>query len=369
MKSSVFASVGCLVVLALSGCVGTTGGTGGDNPFPIPTQTVTLSGSGATFPKPLLETWGIEFAQYHPTVKVSYAGGGSGKGIKDIQDKTVLFAGSDAPMSATERQAVANILHIPETLGLVAVVYNIPGVADGIHLDGATVGKIYVGDIKTWDHAEIKALNPDVDFPSEEIAIVYRSDSSGTTFVFTDWLGKTSEAWASAMGESASKKPAWAKSSATQLSGNGNDGVATTVDTTPYSIGYVELAYVDNLKLAAAKVKSHDGEFIAPSTDGASKAAESVAKTLPAPLNDWSGVTITDAAGEGAYPIASFSYILVYKSAADYGGKYSQPEIDGFKAWLWWGLHEGQGRSEGLGYAPLPQPVVELGEKALESMG
>ncbi len=366
--SNAFAAIGLVGVLVLSGCVGSTGGTGGDIPFTIPSQNVAVAGSGATFPKPLLETWGIEFAQSYPTVKVSYAGGGSGKGIKDITDKTVLFAGSDAPMGQAERQLVTNLLHIPETLGLNAVVYNVEGVPDGIKLDGTTVGKIYVGEIKNWNHADIKALNPDVTFPDATIAIVYRSDSSGTTYVFTDWLRKTSPAWQSTMGTGPSKKPDWTKSSATQLSGNGNDGVGTTVDTTPNSIGYVELAYVKSLELKAANVKSHDGEYLAPTTAGAAAAAASIAETLPGPLNDWSAVTITDAPGKGAYPISSFSYILVYKSATDYGGKVTQAELDGFKAWLWWGLHDGQARSETLGYAPLPGPVVKLGEDALQSM-
>jgi phosphate transport system substrate-binding protein len=361
-------AMAALISIIFAGCVGSTGGDAGDNPFPIPTQAVTIAGSGATFPKPLLETWGIEFAQYHPTVQVSYAGGGSGKGIKDVSEKTVLFAGSDAPMSAAERQNVANILHIPETLGLLAVVYNVESVADGLKLDGEVVGKIYTGEIKKWNDPAIAALNPGVTLPDATIAIVYRSDSSGTTYVFTDWLRKTSESWKSVMGTAPTKKPDWTKSSATSLSGNGNDGVGTTVDTTPNSIGYVELAFVKNLGLKAARLKSHDGAFLSPTTQGAAAAAASAAKTLPGPLNDWSAVSITDNAGEGSYPISSFTYILVYKSASDYGGRFSQNELDGFKAWLWWGLHDGQGRSEGLGYAPLPDPVVKLGEDALSSM-
>lgn len=362
-------AIGFVSVLVFSGCVGSTGGPRGEIPFTIPSQNVAVAGSGATFPKPLLETWGIEFAQSYPTVKVSYAGGGSGKGIKDITDKTVVFAGSDAPMSESERQLVTNLLHIPETLGLNAIVYNVEGVPDGIKLDGETVGKIYVGEIKNWNHADIKGLNPEVTFPDQTIAVVYRSDSSGTTYVFTDWLRKTSETWKSVMGTSPSKKPDWTKSSAAQLSGNGNDGVGRTVADTPNSIGYIELGYVEPLELRAAKVKSHDGEYLAPTTAGAAAAAASVAETLPGPLNDWSAVTITNAAGKGAYPISSFSYILVFKSAGDYGGRVTQAQLDGLKAWLWWGLHDGQARSEPLGYAPLPEPVVKLGEDALHSMG
>jgi phosphate transport system substrate-binding protein len=339
------------------------------NPFPIPDQTVALTGSGATFPKPLLETWGIEFAQRYPTVKVSYAGGGSGKGITDVTAKSVLFAGSDAPMSAAERMNVANLLHIPETLGLIAIVYNIDGVATGLKLDGPTLGRIYLGEITMWNHPDITAQNPGIALPGSPIAVVYRSDSSGTTFVFTDWLRKTSPEWIEAMGSSPSKKPDWTKSRATQLSGNGNDGVGTTVDTTPNSIGYVELAYVRTLGLTTASIKSHDGAYMAPSTQGAQKAAEAAAMSLPAPLGDWSEVSITDAPGDGSYPISSFSYILVYRGVADYGGKFSQAEFDAFHAWLWWGLHDGQSRAEPLGYAPLPAAVVAMGEDALKEMG
>lgn len=383
MRPLLLIAVTALVGTLLAGCSSgtddtpttTTTSTGGQttgsqaqNPYDPPSSTTQVAGSGATFPKPLLESWGIQYNREESKVQVSYAGGGSGKGITDITKKDVLFAGSDAPMSVAEQAAAPGILQFPETLGLVAVAYNVASIADGLKLDGATIGKIYTGEIKKWNDPAIAALNPGVTLPSSDIAIVYRSDSSGTTFVFTDFLSKTSTAWASKMGAAASKKPDWTKSTATQLSGNGNDGVGTTVKSTPNSIGYVELAYVHSLDLKAAKVKSHDGEFLEPTTAGASKAAAAKVASLPTPTGDWSKVSIVDAEGAGAYPISSFSYILVYGSLDAYGSKVSSNQMQAFKAWMWWGLHDGQVYAEALGYAPLPAEVVAIGEGALASI-
>lgn len=362
----------CLVFVfpsMFAGCVGSTScEEESENPFTVPQGQVSISGSGATFPKPLLETWGLEFARCHPSVQVSYAGGGSGKGVTDITNKDVLFGGSDAPLSTAEQAKTPNILHIPETLGLVAVVYNVGSLPDGLKLDGDIVGSIYTGDIKTWDDPAIKGLNPDVELPSDPIAIVYRADSSGTTYVFTDWLRMTSTSWQDKMGEKPSKKPDWTKSSANQLSDNGNDGVGNRVSATRNSIGYIELAYVQSLKLKAAALENQNGSFVKPTTQGAQAAAASFADGLPASFGDWSNVSITDAPGAESYPVSSFSYILVYRTVGDYAGKISQAQFDGFRAWMWWSLHAGQARSESLGYAPLPQPVVEKGEVALRSM-
>ncbi len=342
------------------------------NPYSPPSSTTQVFGSGATFPKPLIESWGIQYAREESKVQVSYGGGGSGKGISDITKKDVFFGGTDAPMSASETSAAnaggQTILQFPETLGVVAVVHNVKDVAAGLKLDGETVGKIYAGTIKSWDDDAIKALNPGVSLPHSDIAIVYRSDSSGTTFVFTDFLAKTSPTFAGKVTASASKKPDWTKSSATQLSGNGNDGVGSLVKTTPNSIGYVELAYVKSLALKAAAVKSHDGAYLAPSTGGASKAAASKAGSLPAPGGDWSAVSIVDAPGEGSYPISSFTYIMVYESLAAYGSKANADQQAAFRAWMWWCLHDGQEFSEPLGYAPLPESVVAIGEAALASL-
>lgn len=379
-------------MLLLAGCSGpaTDDGTGGSatdptsangsgnagrgtNPYQPPSTTTQVFGSGATFPKPLIESWGIQYAQEESKVQVSYGGGGSGKGISDITKKDVFFAGSDAPMSPSEKSAAEaggnTILQFPETLGAVAIVYNVKDVPTGLKLDGETLGKIYTGDIKRWNDDAIKALNPGVALPDAAIAIVYRSDSSGTTFVFTDYLARTSPTFASKITASANKKPSWSdKSSANQLAGNGNDGVGSTVKTTPNSIGYVELAYVDSLALKAAAMKSHDGEYLAPSTGGASKAAAAKAGNLPAPDGDWSAVSIVDAPGAGSYPISSFSYMMVYDSLAAYGSKATANQQAAFKAWMWWALHDGQDLSEPLGYARLPADVVAIGDAALASL-
>jgi phosphate ABC transporter phosphate-binding protein len=340
------------------------------NPYAPPSSTTQVYGSGATFPKPLIESWGLQYNAENPKVQVSYAGGGSGKGITDITNKDVLFAGSDAPMSPSEKSAASGVLQFPETIGAEGVVYNVESIADGLKLDGETLGKVFTGAIKKWNDPAIAALNPGTTLPSSDIAIVYRSDSSGTTYVFTDYLGKASTTWASTMGAAATKKPDWTKSAATQLSGNGNDGVGTTVKNTPNSIGYVELAYVNSLKLKAAQMKSHDGAFLKPTTAGAAAAANEKAKGLPAPSGDWSAVSIVDAPGANSYPISSMSYILVYDSLSAYSGKPNAgaDNMQAFKAWMWWCLHDGQVYATALGYAPLPNSLVDIGEGALASI-
>lgn len=360
-----------VLTLALAGCLGGDKSVGpgqSTTPFPVPASTTSVAGSGATFPKPLIETWALEYAKAQPTIQVSYAGGGSGKGVKDITAKTVAFAGSDAPLTAAQTQAAPGILQIPETLGVAGVVYNVADLADGLKLDGETVGKIYSGDITRWNDAAIAALNPDVTLPDSEIAIVYRSDSSGTTFVFTDWLSKTSPTFASKVVPSANTKPDWTKSTAKQLSGNGNDGVGSLVKTTPNTIGYVELAFVKSLNLKSAALKNKAGEFVKISAEGGAKAAAGAAPSLPAADGDWSKVSIVDAPGAGSYPIATFTYMLVYPKLSDYDGKVTADQLNAFRNWLWWAIHDGQSYGPLLGYATLPAEVVKIGENALNSM-
>ncbi len=383
MKSNQLLALAAIFALLLAGCSGapqqapTTNATGDltsapaqvTNPYSIPGGTTSITGSGATFPKPLIDAWAIGFNQEYSTVQVGYNGGGSGKGIGDITNKLVQFAASDAPLSPAEKAAAPGILQFPDTIGPLAIVYNVDGVPDGIKLTGDIVGKIMVGTITKWDDQAIKALNPGVNLPSATIGIVYRSDSSGTTFVFTDYLGKSSPDWAAKMGAPASKKPNWAASTARQVGGQaGNDGVASTVSSTANSIGYVDLAFVQNLGLKAAMLQNPAGKFLAPTTAGAAGAAASVADSLPAADGDWSKISIINAPGDDSYPAASFSYILVYDSLAAYNGKATADQLNGMKAWLFWALHDGQEYSETLGYAPLPAKVVAIGEKALQSI-
>ncbi|MES2154178.1 MAG: phosphate ABC transporter substrate-binding protein PstS [bacterium] len=340
------------------------------NPYPIPSSQTSITGSGATFPKPIIDAWAIGFNQEHSSVQVGYNGGGSGKGRADITAKLVQFAGSDAPMSATEKANAPGILHFPDTIGPVAVVYNVDGLPNGVHLTVDVVGQIFAGNIGKWDDNAIKTLNPDVAslLPSATIGIVYRSDSSGTTFAFTDALAKMSPAFANKVSPSASSKPDWTgKSTAYQVGGQaGNDGVGSTVKSTSNSIGYVDLAYVQKLSLKAATLQNSKGQWVGPTAEGASKAAEAAADSLPAPDGDWSAVSIVNSPADGAYPISSFSYILVYSSLASYGGKATADQLNGLKAWLYWDLHDGQvDYPQALGYAPLPAKVVAIGDRAL----
>lgn len=351
---------------------GTTSQSQAASPYAAPSKNTPVVGSGATFPKPLLEQWGSEFAKKSKTVQVSYAGGGSGKGISDITKKDVLFAGSDAPLSASE-QAKANadgntILQFPETLGLVALTYNLDGVSNHLKLDGPTVGKMFAGQITRWNDAAIKATNPNVNLPDQAISVAVRSDSSGTTFVFTDWLSTVSPDFSSTIAAGATKAPDWTKSSAQVQKGNGNDGVANAVATTKGAIGYVELAYAQGFGLKTVDIKNKDGNFVAPSTQGAADAAASVANNLPRPDGDWSKITIVNAPGATSYPISTFTYMLVYDDLAAYGGKFSADQMQAFKAWMYWCLHEGQASSETLVYAPLPAAVVQIGVDALASI-
>ncbi|MHB8633360.1 MAG: phosphate ABC transporter substrate-binding protein PstS [Thermoplasmatota archaeon] len=334
-------------------------------PYQAPAASVTLSGSGSTFVKPLVEAWAIQFANSYPAVQVSYGGGGSGKGISDITGSLVAFAGTDAPLQPSDRAKAPGLLMFPETIGPVAIVYNVAGIQSGLHLTGEVLGRIYAGSITVWNDPAIAALNPGMSLPATTILTVHRSDSSGTTYVFTDYLGHASANWSALMGAAPSKSPAWTRSSASQLAGNANDGVSTTVSNNAGAIGYVDMAYAVQLSLNTAAIQNPAGEWSLPSSDGASKAAASVAGSLPTPDGDWSHVTIVNSAAPGAYPISSFTYLLVYNSTAAYGGKVSGDQMAALKAWMWWDLHGGQADALTLYYAPLPDAVVHVGESAL----
>jgi len=392
MKTTQFLTICGVAAFLLAGCSGTTGqssapatsshsattgtpATSGAtsqpaaNPYPIPSATTSITGSGSTFVKPLVDAWAIGFNGEHGSVQVGYNGGGSGTGISNIKDRLVQFAGSDAPLTSADYPAASGVLQFPDTIGPVAVVYNVDGVGDHVQLTGDIIGKIFDGDIKFWDDAAIKAENSAIagTLPHSGIGIVYRSDSSGTTFVFTDYLSKVSPSWQAKMGTTATKKPNWQNSGAAGPGGqSGNDGVASTVKSIPNSIGYVDLAYVQKLSLHAAAVKNSAGQYMPPTTDGAGKAAAAFADNLPQPEGDWSKVSIVNAPGDGAYPIATFSYILVFSSLSAYNGHATADQLNGLKAWLHWDLHEGQvDYPETLGYAPLPAKVVAIGDKAL----
>jgi len=325
-------------------------------------EAVTLTGAGATFPMPLILKWANEY--YNATdhsVKVNYGGGGSGAGITQIMEKHVDFAGTDAPLSASESSEYG-LVHIPETLGAVVVAYNEPSIST-LKLDGPTLAKIFMKNITDWNDPAIAALNPGVVLPSAEITVIVRSDSSGTTFVFSGYLAKISSEFQTLYG--GSKSVNWPDA----IGANGNSGVTQTVLTTSHSIGYIELAYAVENGVQFAQLKNHDGDFVVASPDTASAAAEGVSGSLPAGDGDWSHVDILDAPGTSSYPIASFTYILVYKELYNDQSKMNKTAATALLDFLWWAVHQdGQSYANGLYYAPLPASVVALNEATLNSI-
>ncbi len=307
-----------------------------------------LTGAGATFPNPLYTRW---FSDYKSGVasgvEVNYQSIGSGGGVKQITEKTVDFGASDAPLSDDELAKAAGVQHIPTTLGAVVITYNLEGVTAPLKLDGDTIAKIYLGKITKWNDPAIAGQNAGVTLPTTDISAVHRSDGSGTSYVFTDYLSHVSADWKA--GPGTSKNPQWPVG----LGGQGNDGVTQQVKQNKNSIGYVELIYANSNKLPVALVKNKAGEYMAATTDSTSLAASGV--TLPADYR----VSIVDSATKGAYPIASFTYILLYKDQKD--ATKGKALVD----FLWWAIHDGQKTNATLDYAPLPKDVVAAVEKTL----
>ncbi len=307
-----------------------------------------LTGAGATFPNPLYTRWFSDYkSSVAPGVEVNYQSIGSGGGIKQITEKTVDFGASDAPMSDDELSKAPGIQHVPTTLGAVVITYSLDGVSAPLKLDGPTLAQIFLGKITKWNDAAIAGQNSGVTLPSAEIVVVHRADGSGTSFVFTDYLTKVSTDWAS--GPGTSKNPQWP----TGIGGQGNDGVTQQVKQNKNSIGYVELLYAKSNNLPVAEIKTKSGDYVTPTVDSTSLAATGV--SIPADYR----VSIVDSPAKGAYPIASFTYILLYKD---------QPNAAKGKALvdlLWWAIHDGQKTTTELNYAPLPAPVVKMVEKTL----
>jgi len=325
-------------------------------------ESVTITGAGATFPMPLILKWADQY--YNETdekVKIVYGGGGSGTGITQIKEKTVEFAGTDAPLSASESSQYG-LVHIPETLGAVVVGYNVPGVS-ALKLDGPTVAKIFMKNISKWNDAEIAALNPGVTLPDNDIQTVVRSDSSGTTFVFTGYLAIVSSVFNTDYGQA--KSLTWPSA----IGASGNPGVTSTVKSTQYSIGYIELSYAMQNDVAYAQLKNKEGNFVIASLETTSAAAEAAGTTLPAGDGDWSAVHILDAPGANSYPIASFTYILVYKELYNDDTQMNKTAAEALIDFIWWIVHDdGQSYADELYYATLPASVVSLNEETLRSL-
>ena len=318
-----------------------------------PGSVVSLQGAGATFPNPLYQKWLSEYSKPHANIRIDYQSIGSGGGIKQIQAQTVNFGASDAPMSDADLKASpSEIIHIPTVLGAVVLTYNLQGVSKPLRFSPDVVADIFLGRINKWNDARIKSDNADANLPAADITVVHRADGSGTSFVFTDYLSKVSAEWKEKVG--ADKSPKWPVGQG----GKGNEGVTGQIKQQPNTIGYVELAYAVQNRLPAALIKNASGGFVEPTIEAVTAAAAASAATTPDDLR----VSITNASGADAYPIASYTYILAYKEQNDAAkGK----ALVGF---LWWGIHDGEKFARDLQYAPPPEEIVKRAEAKINSI-
>jgi len=306
---------------------------------------VDITGAGATFPYPIYAKWADTFKK-QTNVSMNYQSIGSGGGIKQIQAKTVDFGASDMPLKPDELDR-NGLIQFPAIVGGDVIVHNIKGIESAkLKLTGPVVADIFLGKVTKWNAPEIAALNKGVALPNKDILVVHRSDASGTSYIFTDYLTKVSPAWASGPGKG--KAVQWPVG----LGGQGNEGVAGQVKQIPGSIGYVELAYARQNKLPYAAIKNASGEFVEPTIESITAAAAGAASKLP-PTTDFR-VSIVDAAGKGAYPISSFTFLLVSVNQAD--------PVKGKKLvdFIRWALHDGEKEAAALDYAPLPTNVVSM---------
>jgi phosphate transport system substrate-binding protein len=306
-------------------------------------QAQQITGAGATFPTPVYQKWFNEYQKAHSSVQVNYQSIGSGGGIQQLTAGTVDFGASDMPMTDEQISKLkVKPLHFPTVLGAVVPTYNLPAVKEEIKFSGPTLAGIFLGTITKWNDKALAADNPGVKLPNDDIFVVHRSDGSGTTFVWTDYLSKVSPEWKSKVG--ANTSVSWP----TGLGGKGNEGVTGTVKQTPNSLGYVELIYAVQNKLPYGAVKNAAGSWVKASLESVSEAAASAAQNMPADFR----VSITNAPGKNAYPIASFTWLLVPTQISD------ASKANAIKAFLQWMLTDGQKIAPTLDYAPLPKEVV-----------
>jgi phosphate transport system substrate-binding protein len=324
----------------------------------------TINGAGATFPQPLLNAMITEYqTDVKPNVQVNYNGVGSGTGISDLETKTMDFAASDAPLGASDMAKAPDALHIPETIGAVTIAYNLPGVPSGLHLTGKIIADIFQGTVTMWNDPEIQSINNNTTLPALAIEVVHRSDGSGTTFIFTGYLSSSSSAWNVSIGQG--KTVAWPSN---EIGANGNPGVASVVQGTTGMIGYVELAYALQNNMTVAAVQNPSGNWILPNLSSIQDAVQCVASSgLPAGDQSWTQVNLLNAPESQAYPIASFTYLLVYKELNVVPGM-THAKATALVQFLWWVVHDGQNLAPNLQYVALPSSVVKIDEVTIESM-
>lgn len=323
----------------------------GSGAKPVAAQML-MNGAGATFPYPLYSKWFDEYAKVDRGVRFNYQSIGSGGGIRQIMARTVDFGASDGPMTDEQlKKAPGELFHVPMVMGAVVATYNLRG-NPRLRFSPDVLADIFLARITRWNDARIQAMNPEVGLPDQPIIVVHRSDGSGTTYIWVDYLSKVSKEWKQKVGRGTSVN--WPVG----LGGKGNEGVAGQVKNTPGALGYVELAYAITNKLPAAAIRSRAGKFVEPSIESTTAAARGAAKTMPPDFR----VSLTDAAGEGAYPVAGFTWLLVYKEQPD--------EVRGkaLVKFLWWAIHDGQKYAPDLLYAPLPAPVVKMLEAKIRQI-
>jgi phosphate transport system substrate-binding protein len=353
---------------------------------------VVLNGAGATFPFPLIDTWRVEYQNVNPSVSINYQSIGSGGGVKQFTERTVDFGATDAPLTANETQALpGSAVHIPETIGSIVAAYNINGVPEkGLKLTGPVLADIFLGGITIWNDPRIQELNPDLTLPSENIVVAHRSDGSGTTFVWTSYLSAVSPEWNDRVG--AGKSVEWPVG----LGAPGNEGVANTITSTPNSIGYIELAYALTTDTDYAYVQNREGNFVEPSLNSTQAAVEAAVLSgdsasmnttasnnstgtttatgtqnmtsinLPAGGESWEDVTLVNGPGANSYPIASFSYLLLYQDLST--NIDSMEKARALVDFVQWAITDGQQFAPELEYVPLPDSVVQHNMQTLQSL-
>jgi phosphate transport system substrate-binding protein len=321
----------------------------------VATGGIDLTGAGATFPYPIYSRWFSEYAA-KTGVKINYQDIGSGGGIRQLSEQTVDFGASDAPMSDEEMAGAkgGRILHIPTVVGVLAIAYSLPGVTQPLRLTGSVVADIFLGKILRWNDVRLAALNPGVKLPASDILVVHRSEGSGTTYIFTDYLSSVSPDWKAGPGHG--KSIQWP----TGIGERGNEGVSGHVKQTPGSIGYVELAYVKQNRLTAALLQNAAGQFVEPTAASATAAAQAAVAQLP-PNSDLR-VSIVNSPGAQTYPITSFTWFLVYAKMPDV---VKAKKLDAF---IKWALTDGQKNAAALDYAPLPLPLAAALTSRVDSL-
>jgi phosphate transport system substrate-binding protein len=334
MKRTVAAALACVAALDVGAAA----------------QTIRINGAGATFPGPIYTKWFSEYNKLHAEVQINYQPLGSGAGIRQIVEQTVDFGATDGPMTDEQlRGAPGRILHFPTVLGAVVPIYNIPNVTAELKFDGQILANIFLGKISKWNDPAIAKLNAGVNLPGTDIVVVHRSEGSGTTYIWVDYLSKISPEFKKTVGVATAVK--WP----TGVGGKGNEGVSATVKQTPGSIGYVELIFALQNKISYGPIQNAAGEFVKASTQSVTAAAAEAAAKMPPDFR----VSITNAPGKGVYPISSFTWILLHENPKD------KTKAKALVDFMKWALIDGQKYAPDLGYAPLPDAVVKLEVTAL----